>query len=284
MLDENGFGLAQNFVQTKTVRDAATMLDCLAVPQPGDPFVIPRPAQPYAELIRLAAPRLRIGFTTHPLMGFVADPEVADAVHRCAQSLADMGHAVEEADPQFDGLVALRHMMDIWFFGFDLRLASYSRRSGLAVGAETLEPVTLKIYEYARQMKPAQFMGAMSALNTARRQLGAYFTRHDVWLSPTTPRVAEPWGRYHLGHENVSVDELPQKVLGPVVQYTLPHNIMGTPAISLPMAMHSAGLPIGVQLAAGPANEHLLLQLAAALESAIPWSGRVPPLHASRSG
>ena len=142
-----------------------------------------------------------------------------------------MASSQEEA-PQFDGLVALRHMMDIWFFGFDLRLAGYSKRRGLAIGSETLEPVTFKIYEYARQMKPAQFMGAMSAFNTARRHLGAYFTRHDVWLSPTTPSVAEPWDRYHLGHQHVSVDELPQKVQGPVVQYTLPHNIMGTPAIS----------------------------------------------------
>jgi len=284
MLDENGFGLAQNFVQTKSVRDAATMLDCLAIAQPGDPFLIPRPEEPYADLIRRPAPRLRIGFTTHALMGFAVDPEVADAVRRTAHTLADMGHEVEEDVPRFDGLVALRHMMDVWFFGFDLRLAGYSKRSGLAIGPETLEPVTLKIHDYARQMKPAQFIGAISALNTARRQLGAYFERHDVWLSPTTPQVAEPWGRYHLGHLNVSVDELPQQVLGPVVQYTVPHNIMGTPAISLPLAMHSAGLPIGVQLAAGPANEHLLLQLAGRLEAAMPWSGRVPPLHASRSG
>ena len=283
MLDENGFGLAQNFVQTKTVRDAATMLDCLAIPQPGDPFLIPRPAQSYAELIRAPARPLRIGFTTHALMGFAVDAQVADAVRRTAKALADMGHHVEEDDPQFDGLTALRQMMDIWFFGFDLRLAGYSKRSGVAIGPDTLEPVVFKVYEYARQMKPAQFMGAVSALNTARRQLGAYFTHHDIWLSPTTPQVAEPWGRYHLGHENVSVDELPQKVLGPVCQYTLPHNIMGTPAISLPLAMHASGLPIGVQLAGGPANEHLLLQLAAALEVAMPWAGRVPPLHVTNA-
>ena len=55
MLDENGYGLAQNFVQVKTVRDAAAMLDCLAVPQPGDPFVIPKPAESYAALIRREA-------------------------------------------------------------------------------------------------------------------------------------------------------------------------------------------------------------------------------------
>ena len=67
--------------------------------------------------------------------------------------------------------------------------------------------------------------------------------------------------------------------MAPVAQYTLPHNIMGTPAISLPLAMHSAGLPIGVQLAAAPAQEHTLLQLATALEAASPWAERRPPLH-----
>ena len=283
MLDENGFGLGQNFVQTKSVRDAATMLDCLAVPQPGDPFVIPKPARPYAELMHEPAPPLRVGFTTHALMGSPVDAEVAAAVRRTAARLADMGHHVEEDDPKFDGLAALRQMMDIWFFGFDLRLAGYSQRSGQAIGPDTLEPVVFKVYEYARQMTTAQFMGAVSALNATRRQLGAWFTRHDIWLSPTTPRVAEPWGRYHLGQEGVGVDEMAHKLLAPVCQYTLPHNVMGTPAISLPLAMHSSGLPIGVQLAAGPANEHLLLQLAARFETDLPWAERVPLLHVTKA-
>jgi amidase len=65
-------------------------------------------------------------------------------------------------------------------------------------------------------------------------------------------------------------------------QYTIAHNIMGTPAMSLPLAMHSSGMPIGVQLAAKPAAEHLLIQLAAALEEAMPWRDRVPPLNVAR--
>ena len=282
MLDENGYGLAQNFVQTKTVRDAAAMLDLLAIPQPGDPFVIPRPAQPYATLIRTPAPALRIGWSTHALMGFETDAEVAAAIKRTASVLADQGHHVEEAGPQLDGLAVMRSMMDVWFFGFDLRLAGYSKRSGHAIGPDTLEPVIFKVYEYARQMKPERFLTAMVALNAARRRLGEHFTKYDVWLSPTTARVAEAWGNYNLGRADVTFEELPEKVFRPVCQFTLPHNIMGTPAISLPLVMHSTGLPIGVQLAAGPANEHLLLQLAAALEVAMPWANRVPPLHVSR--
>jgi len=65
-------------------------------------------------------------------------------------------------------------------------------------------------------------------------------------------------------------------------QYTIPHNIMGTPAMSLPLAMHSSGVPIGVQIAAKPAADHLVLQLAAQLEEAMPWRDRVPPLHVSK--
>ena len=288
LLDENGYGLAQNFVQTKSVRDAAAMLDCLAVPQPGDPFLIPRPALAYAELARRDAPRLRIGWSTSALLGLAPDPEVAAAVQRTAHLLASMGHHVEEADPAPLGLATLNSMMDVWFFGFDLRLAGYAQRTGLAIGPDTLEPMTWKICQHARQMKPAQFVSAMATLNTVRRQLGAYFTQHDIWLGPTTAHVAEPWGRYNLGRDDVGIDDLAEQLLRPTVQYTLPHNIMGTPAISLPLAVHTsgqhAGLPIGVQLAAAPAQEHLLLQLAAALEVALPWAGRVPPLHVSHHG
>ena len=77
------------------------------------------------------------------------------------------------------------------------------------------------------------------------------------------------------------VDDLAEKIYHGPCQFTLPHNILGIPAISLPLAMHSTGLPIGVQVGARPAAEHVILQLAAALEAAMPWTGRVPPWHVS---
>ena len=284
MGDENGYGLGQNFVQTRTVRDAATMLDCLAIPQVGDPFAIPRAPRPYAEMIGVASPRLRIAWSTAPLMGFETDPEVAATVEQTAATLADLGHHVEPFTPPFDGLFAMRAMLDVWFFGFDLRLAGFSKRSGHPIGPDTLEPTIFKVYEYARSMTAAQFLAALAALNTLRRQLATVFIGFDVWLTPSTARVAEPWGLYHLGRDDLGIADLPMGTMRPLCQYSLPHNIMGTPAISLPLAMHSTGLPIGVQLAAGPAMEHVVLQLAARLEEAMPWKDRVPPLHVSRKG
>ena len=281
MVDENGYGLGQSFVQTRSVRDAAAMLDCLAVPQIGDPFLIPKPAESYAALTRMAPPSLRIGWSTSALMGVETDEEVARAVERVAQTLSKMGHQVSEESPEFDGPAAMRSMTDVWFFGFDLRLEGYAKRTGRAIGPDTLEPVVLQIYEYAKRMKPVHFLNAMANVNHARRRLGRYFAKYDLWLSPTTPKVAEPWGTYNLARSDVTIETLTEKVFSGTCSFTLPHNITGTPAISLPLAMHSGGLPIGIQLGSRPATEHRLLQIAARLEEEMPWKGRVPPLHVS---
>jgi amidase len=280
--DENGFGLSTTFAQTRSIRDTAALLDCLAVPQVGDPFLIPKPAESYAALAGKPAGRLRIGWSVKPLMGVPVDPEVAAAVQATAKLLAGMGHDVTEVDPDFDGLTSVRKFDNVWFFGFDQRLASYSARSGHPIGPDTLEPVTLAIYEHARRLTPADFLAAMAELNAARRRLARIYVDHDIWLGPTMARPAEPHGRYNLGRADVTMENYVEEILAVPAQFTVPHNILGTPALTLPLAMHSNGLPIGVQLGATHAREHVLLQLGAALEQAMPWAGRVPELHVSR--
>ncbi|MEZ5855640.1 MAG: amidase [Hyphomicrobiaceae bacterium] len=281
-LDENGFGLAMNFVQVRTVRDAAAMLDCLAKPQPGDPFVIPQPDEAYLSLSKKTAPRLKIGWTVKPLVGVPVDPEIVEAVKRTAKVLADMGHEVFEHDPDFDGVDSVKRFTDMWFFGFDARFEGYAAKTGRKIGPETLQPVTLKIYEHAKRLKAADFFAAVAEVNRARRKLGQFFVKADIWLSPSVAKVAEPWGNYNLGRTDVTMDDMVEKLYRVPCQYSVPHNLMGTPAISLPLAHHSTGLPIGIQLAGKPATEHLLLQLATALEQAMPWADRVAPLNARK--
>ena len=282
VVDEGGWGYSMNFVQTKSVRDAAAMLDCVSIPQPGDPFIIPKPDEPYATLAAKSPGRLRVGIVLDELLGIAVDPEVARAVEAAGKALADMGHIVETAKVDIDGEAMIRATTDIFFFGFDSRLDGYAKRSGHKVGPDTLEPVILSVYEAAREITPERFIAACSAANVARRRLGQFFSRHDIWLSPTTARVAEPWGRYHLSKPGVGWHNLIEELFKPPCQYTIPHNVMGTPAISLPLAMHATGVPIGVQIAAKPAADHVVLQLATALEAAMPWRDRVPPLHVSR--
>jgi amidase len=282
VVDEGGWGYSMNFVQTKTVRDAAAMLDCLSVPQPGDPFVIPHPEEPYASLATRPAKSLKVGIVLDELTGAKVDPEVAAAVEATGRMLSAMGHVVERASVDMGGTKTLEAINDIFFFGFDARLDGYAARTGRKPGPETLEPVILAAYEAAKAITPARFMAAWGAANVARRKLGSFYARHDIWLSPTTARVAEPWSHFHLSKPGVRWDNLVEEFFALPCQYTIPHNIMGTPAMSLPLAFHSSGLPIGVQIAARPAAEHLLLQLATALEQAMPWRSRVPPLHVSK--
>ncbi len=281
VVDEGGWGYAMNFVQTKTVRDAAAMLDCVSIPQPGDPFIIPRPDEPYASLAAKAPPRLKVGVVLDELVGVPVDPEVARAVEAAGTALAGMGHAVERAKVDMGGDDVLRATFDIFFFGFDSRLDGYARRSGRKPGPDTLEPVILSVYQAAKEIDPTRFIAACGAANTARRKLGAFWTEYDIWLSPTTSRVSEPWGRFNLSRPGVGVHNMIEELFKVPCQYTIPHNVMGTPAVSLPLAMHSSGLPIGVQVAAKPAADHLVLQVAAALEAAMPWRGRVPAIHVS---
>jgi amidase len=282
VVDEGGWGYSMNFVQTKTVRDAAAMLDCVSIPQPGDPFTIPKPDEPYASLARKPPGKLKVGIVLDELVGIKVDPEVARAVEATGKALADMGHTVERASADMGGRGTLAATFDIFFFGFDSRLDGYARRSGHRVGPDTLEPVILSVYEAAKDITPARFIAATGTANVARRKLGAFFTKYDIWLSPTTARVSEPWGKCNLSRPGVGAHNMIDELFAPPCQYTLAHNIMGTPAMSLPLAMHSTGVPVGVQIAARPAAEHLVLQLAAALEEAMPWKGRTPPLHVSK--
>lgn len=279
--DESGFGLAMNFVQTRSMRDTAAMLDCLSVPQPGDPFVVRRPDRPYRDFLRPPEKTLRIAWTDEPLMDHPVDPEVAAATRKTAEALVDMGYTVEKASLPFDHETGSRQMARFWFFGFDLVLDGYAERTGRKVGPDTLEPVTMAIYELAKTVTNAEFLAAWDWLNQARRQLGQFFATYDVLVSPATAIPSPPHGLYGLDHPGM--DPADYLVYGDrPVQYSFPFNVAGAPAISLPLAQTSDGLPIGVQIAGRPQDDHLVIGLASALEEAMPWADRLPPHHAAR--
>src|SRR3954468_12181115 len=280
-VEEGGWGLAMNFAQTKTIRDTAALLDAMAKPQIGDPFWIPKPAESYLSLIKRQPGKLKIAWSADPVMDWPVRPEVAAAVEKPAKLLAAHGHEVWEEAPEFDGEEASRKMLDVWFFGFAENLDAVGAKLGRKPGPDTLEPITLKIYEHSKGITTKRFLESHGAINTLRRKLGKLMAKCDVWISPTTAAVAEPNGLYNLGREGVSAEEFIVTADRPL-QFTFQHNVMGTPAISLPLALHSSGLPIGVQLGANPAQEHTLLQLAALLEQEMPWKDRVPPLHVTR--
>ena len=276
-LGEGGWGMTQAFVQSRTMRDTAAMLDCLGKPMPGDPFVAWRPEDSWARQLHLPRPRLNIAFSAAPLMDAPVDPEIAAAVETTARLLADMGHHVEEAAPAIDMLQMDRLCLDIWYRGFDATLDGLAARMGRSVGPETVEKATLKFYHFARERSAEAMLAALADLNVPRRVMGGFFARHDLWLTPTAAQVSRPWGTFGMNLDLEPLDFLVHEQRP--AQFMVPYNITGQPAISLPLAMHTHGLPIGLQLGARHGEEHLLLQVGAALEEAMPWKDRVPPIH-----
>lgn len=277
--DEHGNGMAQAFAVTRSMRDTARMLDCLAVPQCGDPFVIARPAEPFTQYLK-SRRRLRIGWSAAPLMAAPVDEEVAMAVKAAAEALSDAGHDVEEAAPQIDLPAIDKACLNIWYFGFDALLDELGRLAGRKVGPQTVGRATLRFYEFARRQAPADYLRALRALNGFRRNFGAFFTDYDAWLSPTCAQVAQENGRYGM-----DIDMPPEQFLiheQRPCQFMVIYNVTGQPAISLPLAIHSNGLPIGVQIGARHAEEDILVELGGLLEELMPWAQRRPPLHVTQ--
>lgn len=279
-VDEHGFGMAQASVVTRTMRDTAAMLDALNLPQRGDPFIIRKPQAPYVSFLGGPGQSLRIGYSVQALMDAPVDPEVARAVLASAKTLEQLGHHVEEAAPDFNLADMDRMLIDLWYFQFDQYLDDLGARTGRKVGPDTVERASLAFYEFAKSRSVAAFFKALDELNSFRRRIGRFFETYDVWLTPTCAQVAQPNGVYGM---NVDVPPLEflQREQRPC-QFMVWANVTGQPAISLPLGLHTNGLPIGVQLAAKPGHEELLIGLGGQLEEAMPWHNRLPPLHVSR--
>jgi len=110
------------------------------------------------------------------------------------------------------------------------------------------------------------------------RAVGTFFEDYDVLLTPTLAKQTPPTGIYGLDREGVDYTSWLAEALA-LIPWTPLANMTGTPAISLPLAMDSAGLPMGMHFMAGIGQEARLIGLAAALEAADPWAGRRPAVH-----
>ena len=90
------FGSVSTFAVTRSVRDAAALLDATAVVMPGDPYTPPTPAQSWLDCLREPVKPLKIGYALTPPWGAPFAPEVTDAMKETLSLLQDLGHVLEE--------------------------------------------------------------------------------------------------------------------------------------------------------------------------------------------
>jgi amidase len=275
--------LVSRLVVSRTVRDTAAVLDLVAGPGPGDTATAPAPARPYAAEVGADPGRLRIGLTLDPGDGTTTQPEVAAAVEATARVLEELGHHVEEAadlpsgDPQFvmDMTTHFLTAMPVWVAA---DLDGFERMTGTPVTQAGVEPHTWAMAELGRATSGVAYAKASEALREMSRRLVGWFDGpFDLLLTPTVPELPPTLGQFGPTPDDPAAALLRSAA---IVPFTIPFNISGQPAISVPGQPSPTGLPVGVQLVAGWGREDTLLAVASQLEVAQPWAARRPAIHA----
>jgi amidase len=264
-------------VVTHSVRDSAAVLDVLQGYTTGDWYTAPPPARSYADEVGAPAGALRIGMLTNAPLGIAAvDADCVKAVEETAKLLESMGHTVVPASPAaLDDGVLLETFTTVMLSALRADVMELERRIGRPVTASDVEASTWANYEASAAIDAGTYVDALVRMQAWVRRAIAWWLDDgfDVLLTPT---LAEPPPL--LGD---LID--PEAGVGrqlPFVLFTAPFNVTGQPAMSVPLAMSSSGLPIGVQCVGAPYREDILLRLAAQLEDARPWADRRPAVHA----
>jgi amidase len=250
----------------RSVRDAAAMLDVLAGRRVGDPSWAPPPSSSFVSACDREPGQLRVARLSTPL---VADtpvhPECIRAYEDASALLASLGHEVEdvpapippEAIPVFE--------------------TCWSVLTALSVvppeAEPLLRPLTRWLTERGRAVSGPEFGLAIGELRRFAAVALEVLAPYDAVLSPTLASPPLPVGAIR-NDDDPAADFEAQKAFTP---WTSAWNVTGMPAISLPLHWTPDGLPVGVMLAARPAEEELLLSVSAQVETARPWRDRHPP-------
>lgn len=259
-------GLATAGPIARTVRDAAALLDVLTGRRPGDPTWAPPPGGPFLDACEREPGRLRIARFVAPVIADVGvDPECVTAWADTSELLESLGHDVEDiAVPLPPEAVGV----------FETCWAVLTALSVVSPEQEPLlRPLTRWLSERGRAVSGPDFGLAIGAIRRIAAGALESLAPYDAVLTPTLAQLPLPVGAIR-DDADPAADFEAQKAFTP---YTSAWNVTGMPAITLPLHWTAAGLPVGVMLAARPAEDELLLSLAAQIEVAAPWRDRRPP-------
>lgn len=289
-------GAVVEHVVSRSVRDSATMLDATEGSDAGAPFEIAPPSGPFAADVDRDPGRLRIAFTSDPLLPADVHPDCVKAVEDAARLLEDCGHEVVEAAPPVDGPAFAHAFLTMVAAELGADLNEYRRVTGRGARRSELEPATWALGLLAGAYSAGEYAIALRDLERAGRVIGAFFEAYDMLLTPTLasppPHIGElaptapevralRWlgslGSGRLIRAAGLLDRAAETAFS-FTPFAPLFNVTGQPAMSVPLFWNDEGLPIGVQLVSAFGTEGRLFQLAGQLERARPWSQRRPRL------
>lgn len=251
---------------SRTVRDTSAVL---AMVERGKGALAP-----VGQVNTASSRRLRVGML---VKGAASAPhaDVARVIEESAALLERLGHDVQPtAWPEaFAGMGDT--FLLAWAKGAANNLAELEQRLGRSIGADDFEQFSLAMPQLIASLPLEAIAAAVAALEALRPVYDAWLEQFDVLMSPvlSLPPPELGWITGQL-----PVEQLGER-LKYYVAYTGAFNVVGAPAISLPLGWSRNGLPIGVQFGAAVGDERALLELAYELEEAQPWRDKRPPLY-----
>jgi amidase len=269
--------------QSRTVRDTAAFVDACRGPAPGEFMPFWTPPQLYTEMIQRDPGRLRIALS-HQWGEYRATPHIVAELERVGKFLEGLGHQVGYALPAIDYRAAFEAQTTCYISNFAQVIGNMLAARGLEQPpSDLVEPINIRIWEHGRHTSFAERARMQAVFNTTSRGFGEFFEQWDIILTPITALPTPKVGTT----EYLTISDNPSVLdwfgnLWRNFAFTPLANLCGIPAISLPLATHEHGLPLGIQAQAKQANDGLLLQLAAQIERAIggKWNaGQKPGVH-----
>ncbi|HZR98407.1 MAG TPA: amidase [Chloroflexota bacterium] len=252
---------------TRTVRDAALLLQALAGPDPRDPASSDAPVSDYLGGIEAGVAGLRVGLPRDFFFERV-DAATEAAVRGAARTLEGLGARVEEV-PMPQAAPAFAAGAAILF----AEATAYHER-WLRTRPADYDPAVRARLEVGATLLATDYLKAQRARRLLVEQAVRLFDHVDVLLTPTSavpaPRRDEHLIRWPDGTE--------EDVRGATLRFTRVFNLLGLPAVSVPCGETPGGLPLGLQIVGRPFAEAMVLRVARAHELAQPWEARRPPL------
>jgi aspartyl-tRNA(Asn)/glutamyl-tRNA(Gln) amidotransferase subunit A len=246
---------------TRTVEDAALVLQAIAGHDPNDPTSEDKPVPDYSASLTGDVRGLRIGVPDKDVLSGL-EKDVEASFQAALATLESLGASLVDVR-----IPTLQQADAIWLAVAAPEAAAFHRRNLEQRPQDFSEQVRLRL-QLGLQLRAVDYLRGLEGQRQLRAEVEEQYAKIDVLATPTTAFTASK-----------IEDEL--SASGREIhlhRFTCPFNLTGQPAISLPCGFDSQGLPVGLQIVGRPFDEETVLRVAHAYEQATDWHRRRPPL------